>query len=54
MELTHDYEATVVSLVEKLEARFINLHPTIQQLLFKLESMEKGGDKDFLFKTFLI
>ena len=36
LELTHDYEAAVVSLVEKLEARFINLHPTIQQLLFKL------------------
>ena len=29
VELTHDYEAAVVSLVEKLEARFINLHPTI-------------------------
>ena len=54
VELTHDYEAAVVSLVEKLEARFINLHPTIQQLFFKLESMEKGGDKDFLLKTLLI
>ena len=29
VELTHDYEAAVVSMVQKLEARFINLHPTI-------------------------
>ena len=42
VELTHDYETAVVSLAEMLEARFINLHPTIQQLFFKLESMEKG------------
>ena len=46
--------ADVVSLVEKLEARFINLHPTIQQLFFKLESMDKGEHKDFLLKTLLL
>ena len=45
VELKHDYETAVASLVEKLEARFINLHPTIQQLFFKLEIMEKGEDK---------
>ena len=33
---------------------FINLHPTIQQLFFKLESMEKEEDKDFLHKTLLL
>ena len=54
LELTHDYETAVVSLVEKLEARFMNLHPTIPQLFFKLESMEKGEDKDFLLKTLLM
>ena len=42
------YDLNEKSLVEKLEARFINLHPRIQQLFFKLESMEKGEDKDFL------
>ena len=30
VELTHDYEGAIVSLVETLEARFINLHPTMQ------------------------
>ena len=54
VELTHDYEGAIVSLVEKLESRFINLHPIVQQLFFKLESMEKGEDKDFLFKTLLL
>ena len=54
MELTHDYETIVVSLVEKLEDSFINLHSTIQQLFFKFESMEKGEDKDFLLKTLLM
>ena len=54
MELTHDCETVVGYLVEKLEARFINLHPTIKQLFFKLEIMEKGEDKDFLLKTLLL
>ena len=40
VEFTHDYEGVVVSLVENIEARFINLHPTVQQLFFKLESMD--------------
>ena len=54
VELTHDYATAAVSLVEKLEDRFINLHPTIQKIFFKLENMEKGEDKDFLLKTLLL
>ena len=54
VEFTHDYEGAIASLVERLEARFINLHPTIQQLFFKLESMDKGEDRDFLLKTLLM
>ena len=54
VELTYDYEGAIASLVERLEARFINLHPTIHQLFFKLESMEKGEDKDFLLKPLLM
>ena len=36
VELTYDYEGAIASLVERFEARFINLHPKIQQLFFKL------------------
>ena len=54
VELTHDYEGAIASLVERLEARFINLHPTIRQLFFKLESMDKGGDRDFLLKILIM
>ena len=42
VELTHDYEGAIVSLVEKLEARFINLHPTVQQLFLNLKVWIRG------------
>ena len=52
VELTHNYETDVASLVGMIEARFVNLNPILQQMFLKLDSMERGEEKNFVLKTF--
>jgi hypothetical protein len=46
-----NYETVVAYLVHMLEARFINLNPTIQQIFLKLHDVEDAEKRDFILET---
>ena len=54
VELAHNYETGVASLVGMIEARFVNLNPILQQMFLKLNNMERGKEKNFVLKTLLL
>ena len=51
VELAQNYEIAIASSVSMLEARFVNLHPILQQMFRKLESME-NGERRILYLNF--
>ena len=54
VDLAHNYETTIAYLVGMTKVRFVNFNPILQQIFLKLDSMEKGGDKDFVLRTLLM
>ena len=52
-ELPPNYEIAATSLVHMLEARFVNLHPIIQQMFLYLHDVEDVEKKDFILETLL-
>ena len=54
VELAHDYESVVGTLVGMIETRFVSLNPILQQMFLKLDSMEKGKENNFVLKTLLL
>ena len=52
-ELAPNYEIAAASLVHMLEARFVNLHPIIQQMFLNLHNVENAEKKDFILETLL-
>ena len=53
VELTHNYDSAICCLVNRLEHRFVNLNPILQQMFLKLDSMEKGEEKDYVLDILL-
>jgi hypothetical protein len=49
-EFAPNYE-TAAYLVHMLEARFVNLNPTIQQMFLKLHDVEDAQKRDFILET---
>ena len=52
-ELAPNYEAGAASLVHILEARFVNLHPIMQQMFLNLQDVKNAEKKDFIMETLL-
>jgi hypothetical protein len=50
-ELAPNYEIDVAYLVHMLEARFVNLNPTIQQMFLKLHDVKYAEKRDFILET---
>jgi hypothetical protein len=50
-ELAPSYEIADAYLVHMLEARFVNLNPTIQQMFLKLHDVEDAEKRDFILET---
>ena len=53
VELNNSCDSAISCLVAGLENRFVNLNPILQQMFFKLDSMERGEEKDFVLNTLL-
>ena len=53
VELTDSYDSAISCLVARLEKRFVNLNPILQQTFLKLGSMERGEEKYFVLETLL-
>ena len=53
VELAPDYKSAVACLVQMLEARFISLHPIMQQMFLKLHEIENAEKRDFILETLL-
>ena len=51
VELTHNYDSAISCLVSRLEYRFVNLNPILQQKFLKLNSLEKGEEKYHVLET---
>jgi hypothetical protein len=49
-EFAPNYE-TAAYLVHMLEARFVNLNPTMQQMFLKLHDVEDAQKRDFILET---
>jgi hypothetical protein len=50
-EFAPNYETAATCLVHMLEARFVNLNPTIQQMFLKLHDVEYAEKRDFILET---
>jgi hypothetical protein len=50
-EFAPNYETAAAHLVHMLEARFVNLNPTIQQIFLKLHDVEDAQKRDFILET---
>jgi hypothetical protein len=50
-ELAPNYETAIASLVQMLEARFVNMHPIMQHMFLALHDMKNGEKKDFVLET---
>jgi hypothetical protein len=50
-ELAPSYEVAAAYLVHMLEARFVNLSPSMQQMFLKLHDIEDSEKKDFILET---
>jgi hypothetical protein len=50
-EFSPNYETIATYLVHMLEARFVNLNPTIQQIFLKLHDVEDAEKRDFILET---
>ena len=53
VELTNSYDSAISCLVARLEKRFVNLNPILQQMFLNLDSMERVKEKYFLLETLL-
>ena len=53
VELAPDYKSAVACLVQMLEARFISLHPIMQQMFLKLHEVKDDEKRDFILETLL-
>jgi hypothetical protein len=51
VELAPSYEVVAAYLVHILEARFVNLNPSMQQIFLKLHDIEDSEKKDFILQT---
>jgi hypothetical protein len=51
VELAPSYEVAATYLVHMLEARFVNLHPFMQQMFLKLHDIEDSEKKEFILET---
>jgi hypothetical protein len=50
-ELAPSYEVAAAYLVHKLETRFVNFNPFVQQMFLKLHDIEDSEKKDFILET---
>jgi hypothetical protein len=50
-ELAPSYEVVAAYLVHMLEARFVNLNPSMQQMFLKLHDIEVSEKKYFILET---
>jgi hypothetical protein len=50
-ELAPSYKIVAAYLVHKLEARFVNLNPMMQQIFLKLHEIEDSEKRDFILET---
>src|SRR4051794_6452630 len=48
-----NYEIATASLVHMLEARFVNLNPTMQKMFVKLKEVEDTEKRNFILETLL-
>ena len=53
VELTNSYDSAISCLVARLEKRFVNLNPILQQMFLKIDSMDREKEKDFVLGTLL-
>ena len=51
VESTNSYDSAISCLVARLEDRYLNLNPILQQMFLKLDSMERVDKKDFALNT---
>ena len=50
-EIAPNYEAAITSLVQMLEARFVNMHPIMQHMFLALNDMIDDEKKNFVLKA---